>query len=68
MKYIVGKDKFIPKVLFRMIIIAIRSKWIKLTAKLKSKIIIKDRNEMGWGRSGIYIYRDKIEPELNLFE
>ena len=56
-----------PLVVFlRKVRVALTPPGMTLTATLRNKVRVSGRNKTGWGGRGIYIFREDLEPELNL--
>jgi FkbM family methyltransferase len=50
----------------RKVRVAITPENMLLTARLKSGLRIRGRNKAGWGGRGVFIFREDIEPELDI--
>lgn len=53
-------------VFWRKVRVALSPRSGKLTAILRNGVSITGRNKAGWGGRGVYIFREDIEPELQL--
>lgn len=53
-------------VLVRKIRVALTPRSWCLRAKLRGGVVVAGRNRPGWGGRGIYIFREDLEPELDI--
>lgn len=53
-------------VFLRKVRVALTPPGMILTATLNGGVVVSGRNKAGWGGRGIYIFREDLEPELQL--
>jgi FkbM family methyltransferase len=53
-------------VFLRKVRVALTPPGMTLTATLNGGVVVSGRNKAGWGGRGIYIFREDLEPELQL--
>lgn len=58
------KMKLSPKVMMRMLRVALTPREWLLRSKLSNGAIVYGKNRPGFGGRGVYLHRDSIEPEL----